>query len=97
MNTLTALLALTPAQQPQAVEIFTVAVESHGSIKTGIRPLRVTLGAAVRANDTVGISQAAASISLVMGQSVSNGALANAAFFQLLTPARLGTQSQFSS
>jgi hypothetical protein len=97
VNTLTAMLALTPSQQQSATAIFTSAVGSHKSIKTGIKPLHVTLGAAVRNNDTVGISQTSASLSLLAAQVISNGALANAAFFQLLTPAQQATLSQFTA
>src|ERR1700679_2956647 len=68
VNTLTAMLALTPGQQQDATAIFTTAHASHKSIKTGITPLRVTLGAAVRNNDSVGISQTSASLSLLSAQ-----------------------------
>lgn len=96
VNTLTVMLALTPSQQQSATAIYTAAHASHKSIKTGLTPLRTTLGAAVRNNDTVGISQTSASLSLLASQVISNGALANAAFFQLLTPAQQATLSQFS-
>jgi hypothetical protein len=96
VNTFTARLALRPTQQLEATEIFTAAVQSHNSIKIGIIPLRITLGAAVRNNNTVDISQAAASISLLMGQNISNGALANAALFQLLTPIQQATVLKLS-
>jgi hypothetical protein len=97
VNTLSAMLALTPSQQQNASAIFTAAASSHTSIKTGIKPLHVTLAAAVRKNDTVGISQTTASLSLLSAQKLSNGALANAAFFQILTPAQQATLAQFTA
>ncbi len=97
LNSLGALLTLTSAQQQQATAIFTAASGSRASIKTGMQALYVTIGTAVKNNDTVGISQAAQSLSLLMAQNVQNGALANAAFFQLLTPTQQATLSQLTA
>lgn len=86
LNGLSALLSLTPAQQQQATAIFTDAVSTQASIRSSLKSVRSTLSAAVMINDASGISQASASLAALMGQKYSNGALANAAVFQMLTP-----------
>jgi hypothetical protein len=97
LNSVNALLTLNAAQQQQATAIFTAAAGMRTSIKTGMKALYVTLGTAVKNNDMVGISQASQSLSLLVAQNVQNGAQANAAFFQLLTPAQQATLSQLTA
>lgn len=94
LNGLTALLSLTPAQQQQASAILTDAASAQASIRSSLKSVRNTLSAAVMVNDTGGISQASASLAALMGQKYSNGALANAAVFQMLTPNQQGRLAQ---
>lgn len=95
MASLTALLSLTPTQQQQAAAIFTNAVNSRIGIHATMKSARKELSAAVQNYDGSGIAQAAAQIGALMTQYVSNGALANAAVFHLLTPDQQTKYTQF--
>jgi Spy/CpxP family protein refolding chaperone len=92
---LTGLLSLTTGQQQQAGSIFTSAVNNRIGINATIKSVRKLLTTAVKSNDTVGIAQAASQIGSLMTQYVTNGAAANAAFYQMLTPAQQATLSQY--
>jgi hypothetical protein len=94
LNGLTALLSLTSAQQQAATAIFTTALSTRVAIKSSVKTARKALSDAVKINDPSGISQASASLAALMGQNVSNGALAHAALFQILTGAQQTTLSQ---
>jgi Spy/CpxP family protein refolding chaperone len=94
MNGLTALLSLTAGQQQEATAVFTTASSSRASIQSGLKSARKALKDAVKSNDTAAISQATASLSALTGQKISNGALAHAKFFQLLTPAQQTVMAQ---
>lgn len=85
INSLTVLLSLTPAQQQQAAAIFTNASGTRATVHTNLKAARKALSGAVQNNDSGAIAQASAAVGSLMGQYVSNGALANAAFFQILT------------
>jgi Spy/CpxP family protein refolding chaperone len=86
LSSLTALLSLDATQQQQAAAIFTSAVNNRIGIHATMKSVRKVLSTAVQNNDGSGIAQASAQIGSLMTQYVSNGAAANAAFFQLLTP-----------
>ena len=86
LNSLTALLSLTTAQQLQAATIFTNAAGTRTSIHSSLKAARKALSDAVKSSDTGAISQASTALGALTSQHISNGALANAAFFQLLTP-----------
>jgi Spy/CpxP family protein refolding chaperone len=97
LNSLTALLALTTAQQQQALAIFTNAAGTRASVHSSLKTARKALSDAVKSNDTGAISQASTALGALTSQHISNGALANAAFFQLLTPDQQTRLSQFRS
>lgn len=93
INSLGALLTLTTSQKQQAATIFTSAAGTGASIRTNLKTARKELRTAVQNNDVNGISQAATTLGTVTSQHISNGARANAALFQLLTPDQ---QAKFS-
>jgi Spy/CpxP family protein refolding chaperone len=93
INSLTALLSLSTAQQLQAATIFTNAAGTRASIHSSLKAARKALSAAVKSSDTGAISQASTALGALTSQHVSNGAAANAAFYQLLTPDQ---QTKFS-
>jgi hypothetical protein len=97
LNSLTALLSLTTGQQLQAATIFTNAAGTRASVHSSLKAARKALSVAVKNNDTGGISQASTALGVLTGQHVSAGALANAAFFQLLTQDQQTRLSQFQS
>ncbi len=86
VGSLTALLALTPVQQQEAAAILANAASTRASLHASLKAARKALSGAVLNNDTGAISQASTALGAMMAQYVSNGALANAEIFQLLTP-----------
>src|ERR1700735_1883324 len=58
INSLTALLSLSTAQQLQAATIFTNAAGTRASIHSSLKAARKALSAAVKSSDTGAISQA---------------------------------------
>jgi hypothetical protein len=95
LNSLSALLSLTSAQQVTASAIFTNASSSHASVKSSLKAARKALMDAVKSNDNGAITQASTTLGVLTGQRVANGAAANAALFQLLTPAQQTKLAQF--
>lgn len=95
LASLTALLTLSPGQQQQAGSIFTSAVNNRIGIHSTMKSARKVLNTAVKNNDGVGISQAASELGALMTQHVANGAAANAAFYQILTPTQQAILSQY--
>lgn len=95
LSSLTALLTLNTAQQQQAAAIFTNAVNNRMGIHATMKSVRKVLSTAVQNNDGSGIAQASAQIGALMTQYVSNGAAANAAFFQLLNSEQQAKLMQF--
>ena len=95
LNSLTALLSLTPAQQEQAATIFANAAGTRVAAHSELQAVHQTLADAVKNNDATSISRASRSLGALLSQRISNGALANAAFFQLLTPDQQIKFSQF--
>lgn len=83
---LTRLLDLTADQQTQATTIFTTAATTSATALTNLRTARQNLRTAVENNDSNTISQVAATIGTLTTQLTSAGALAEAAFYHLLTP-----------
>jgi hypothetical protein len=94
LNSLTALLSLTSTQQQQAAGIFANAATAGVSIHTSLKAARKALKDAVKNNDYGAISQVSNALGALTAQHVSNGALANAAFFQLLTQDQQTTMSK---
>ena len=82
---LTAVVGLTPAQQAQAKNIFFSAGTSLDAVKKSTKAARVELSAAIKNNDTAGISGTTALIGTYAAQRHMIGASANASFFQTLT------------
>ncbi len=90
-----ALLALTSSQQQQAAAIFSNASAGQKGAHKSLKAARKALSNAVKNNDTAGIAQASATISTLTSQHIASGALANAAFYQLLTPDQQSRLAQF--
>lgn len=95
INSLSVLLALTAVQQEQATALFASAAATSVSLHASLKAARKALSDGIRNNDTGGISHAAAALGAMTGQHAFNGAVANAAFFQLLNPDQQAKLSQF--
>jgi hypothetical protein len=95
LSSLTALLSLSQAQQQQAASIFTTAVNNRIGINSTIKSVRKVLATAVTNNAGSGWTTAAEQIGTLTTQFVANGAAANAAFYQTLTPSQQITLSQY--
>lgn len=94
LSSLTVLLSLTPTQQQEAAAILTNAASTRASIHASLKAARRALSGAVQNNDTGGIAQASTALGTLMAQYISNGAAANAALFQFLTPDQQTKMSQ---
>lgn len=94
---LTKHLDLTPAQQQQATTLFTNAAGSQTTVHNNMKTAHESLNAAIKANDTAAIDQAAANIGNLTAQMISAHAKARAAFFQILTPDQQAKLTQFES
>lgn len=95
LASVTALVALTSSQQQQAEAIFANARSVRKTAHKSMKAARKTLSQAVKANDTGAINQAATTISTLVAQRIASGAMANAAFLQLLTPDQQARLSEF--
>jgi Spy/CpxP family protein refolding chaperone len=95
LNSLTALLSLTSTQQSAAAALFTSAGSTRASLHSSLKAARKALADAVKNNDSGAISQSSNALGVLTGQKIANGAAANAALFQLLTPAQQAKLSQF--
>lgn len=95
LNSLSALLSLTSAQQVTAAAIFTNAATTRVSVKSSLKAARKALKDAVNSNDTGAMAQASTALGVLTGQHIANGAAANAAVYQLLTPAQQTRLLQF--
>jgi len=94
---LTTLLSLPGAQQQQATTIFADAATADASVHSGMSAARQALKSAVQGNDTAAIEQAAATIGSLTAQTTANQGKADAAFYQILTPAQQTKLAQFES
>jgi Spy/CpxP family protein refolding chaperone len=97
VNFLTTLLSLTTAQQQQATTIFTNASTAEPAEHSSMTAARQSLKTAVQGNDTAAIEQAATTIGSLTAQTTTNQAKAEAAFYQILTPAQQTKLTQFES
>jgi len=97
VNRLTTVLSLTAAQQQQATTIFTNAASAEVSVHSSMQAAHQALKTAVQANDPAGIEQAAATIGSLTAQTTTNQAKADAAFYQILTPAQQSKLTEFES
>ena len=82
---LTRMLALTSAQQAQALTIFTNAATAGASLHDSMKTAHDALSAAITGNNAGAIDQAAATIGSLSGQETSIRGKADAAFYQILT------------
>jgi len=94
---LTTLLGLSAAQQQQATSIFTNAASAQASVHTSMTAAHESLKTAVQSNDTAAIEQAANNIGNLTAQTTANQAKAEAAFYQILTPAQQAKLNQAES
>jgi Spy/CpxP family protein refolding chaperone len=83
---LTALLTLTSAQASQATTIFTTAAAAVTPLQTNLSTARMSLRAAVVANNTAQIDQLSTQVGTFTGQITAAQNRAEAAFYALLTP-----------
>jgi Spy/CpxP family protein refolding chaperone len=97
VNFLDTLLTLNAAQQQQALTIFTTAASSEASLRDQDRTAHQALDAAVKANDSAAISQAATAIGSLATQRTEAHAKADAALYQVLTPAQQNKLTQFKA
>jgi Spy/CpxP family protein refolding chaperone len=95
LNSLTALLSLTSGQKQQIGAIYTGAVATRASVQTSIKTTRKTLHTAVKNYDNGAISQSVATLGNLLVQHITNGAMANAAVYQILTPDQQIKLSQY--
>lgn len=97
VNYLTTLLSLSSTQQQQATSIYTSAATAETSVRSSMAAARQTLKTAVQANDGATIEQTATTIGNLTAQTTLNQAKAEAAFYQILTPAQQTKLAQFES
>ena len=95
LNSATALLALSSAQQQQAATIFNSAVPGSASVRASLKNARKNLKDAVRNNDNAAISQVSATMGSLRAQLTAIGAAANAAFYQILNTDQQAKLTQF--
>jgi Spy/CpxP family protein refolding chaperone len=95
LNSLTALLSLTSGQKQQIGAIYTGAVATQASLQTSIKTARKALHAAVKNYDSSSISQSISTLGGLLAQHMTNGAMANAAVYQILTPEQQIKLSQY--
>jgi Spy/CpxP family protein refolding chaperone len=94
---LTTLLGLSAAQQQQATTIFTNEAGAQASLHSSMTAAHQSLKTAVQSNDTAAIEQAATTIGTLTAQTTTNQAKAEAAFYQILTPAQQAKLNQAES
>jgi Spy/CpxP family protein refolding chaperone len=94
---LNTLLTLTSAQQTQALSVFTATATSEASLREEDRTAHQALDAAAKANDSAAITEAATTIGSLAAQRAEAHAKADAALYQLLTPAQQIKLSQFKA
>jgi Spy/CpxP family protein refolding chaperone len=97
LTMLTKHLELTPAQQQQATALLTNAAGAQTTLHNNMKAAHESLQAAIKANDTAAIDQAATNIGNLTAQSISAHAKAHAAFLQILTPEQQAKMAQFES
>jgi hypothetical protein len=95
LNSLTTLLSLTSAQQAAAAAVFTNAANNRASLKSSLKAAHKALRDAVQGNDSGAMTQVSSTLGVLTGQKIANGAAANAAIFQLLTPAQQAKLAQY--
>jgi Spy/CpxP family protein refolding chaperone len=94
---LTTLLTLNTSQQAQAVTIFTNSITLNLTVGASLKTARRNLRTAVETNEVGSLSGIATTIGTLEGQETLNNAQADAAFYQILTPAQQTQFSQYQS
>jgi Spy/CpxP family protein refolding chaperone len=82
---LTTLLSLTSEQQTEAITIFINSATANTTVHTNMKTAQTALKTAIESNDTATINTTATGIGVLEGQLTANTALADAAFYNLLT------------
>jgi Spy/CpxP family protein refolding chaperone len=95
LNSLTALLSLTSEQKQEIAAIYTGAVATRAAVQTNIKTARKTLHTAVKSYDSGAISQSVSTLGNLVVQHMTNGAMANAAVYRILTPDQQDKLSQY--
>jgi Spy/CpxP family protein refolding chaperone len=97
VKSLTTLLSLTAAQQQKAAAIYTDSATAEKTAHEDMKSVRQSLQSATKSNDTAAIDQASTSMGESMAQITSIHAKADAAFYQILTPAQQEKWSELES
>jgi len=92
---MTALLALTPAQQTQVTSILTSAAGSRAD-RGSMKQVRAQMRTAIEANDTATIEQASNTIGNIAAQNAAARAKTAAAIYQILTPDQKAKAAQLA-
>lgn len=90
---LTTLLTLNTNQQQEAITIFTNSATANLTVSASLRTAHQNLQTAIQTNDAASLSQIANTIGTLTAQTTLSNAQAEAAFYQILTPAQ---QTQFT-
>lgn len=91
---MTTMLSLTTAQQQQVLALMTSTATSEENLREQDKTAHEAMDAAVKANNSAGISQAAATIGTLAAQRAEIHGKTDAAIYQLLTPAQQTKLSQ---
>jgi hypothetical protein len=94
---LTKLLTLSTSQAATATSLFTVEVTAEQTIRTNLDAAHTALTTAIEANNSAGISTAAAMIGNLSAQEVLADATAQAGFYAILTSAQQAIYQAFVS
>jgi Spy/CpxP family protein refolding chaperone len=94
---LTNLLSLTAAQQQRATTLFSTAARTGATVLSSLDTAHQSLETAIKNNDTAAIDQISATIGNLTAKGTSNDAKADAAFYQILTPAQQGKLTQYEA
>ncbi|HKW99167.1 MAG TPA: PASTA domain-containing protein [Bryobacteraceae bacterium] len=86
VSRLRTLLNLTKNQEQQAIRIYSNAAIANAPVRASLRNARASLASAMKANDTVAITQASNTIGNLRSRLGANNAQARAAFVRILTP-----------
>jgi probable HAF family extracellular repeat protein len=97
VSRLRALLNLSSDQQQQAARIYSNAAMANAAVRASLRAARASLASAMKANDTLAITQASNTIGKLRSQLATNNAQAQAAFVKILTPEQETTYRQLAS
>jgi Spy/CpxP family protein refolding chaperone len=92
---MTALLALTPAQQTQVTSILTSAAGQRAD-RGSMKQVRAQMRTAIQADDTASIEQASNTIGNLAAQNAAARAKTAASIYQILTPDQKAKASQLA-